>query len=185
MIGLAFFCYLLGSVPFGLILTRLAGLGDVRAIGSGNIGATNVLRTGNKGLAALTLVFDMAKAMVPIMLLADHFLARFNEMYSKQLRRISTTAINMMMSYHWPGNVRELENCIERAVLTTTDDVIHGYTLPPSLQTSEQTQFGARILNTPMVAAEVLNILVGSFGLVTVAPFTALVAAALFRGRRA
>jgi Nif-specific regulatory protein len=74
-----------------------------------------------------------------IMLLADHFLARFNEMYSKQVRRISTTAINMMMAYHWPGNVRELENCVERAVLTTTDDVIHGYTLPPSLQTSEQT----------------------------------------------
>ncbi len=71
MIGLAFFCYLLGSVPFGLILTRLAGLGDVRAIGSGNIGATNVLRTGNKGLAALTLFLDMAKAMIPIMLLAD------------------------------------------------------------------------------------------------------------------
>ena len=71
MIALAFFCYLLGSVPFGLILTRLAGLGDVRAIGSGNIGATNVLRTGNKGLAALTLFLDMAKAMVPIMLLAD------------------------------------------------------------------------------------------------------------------
>ena len=69
MIGLAFFCYLLGSVPFGLILTRLAGLGDVRAIGSGNIGATNVLRTGNKGLAALTLFLDMAKAMVPLMLL--------------------------------------------------------------------------------------------------------------------
>ena len=71
MIALAFFCYLLGSVPFGLILTRLAGLGDVRSIGSGNIGATNVLRTGNKGLAALTLFLDMAKAMVPIMLLAD------------------------------------------------------------------------------------------------------------------
>jgi Nif-specific regulatory protein len=44
-----------------------------------------------------------------------------------------------MMVYHWPGNVRELENCIERAVLTSIDDVIHGYTLPPSLQTSEQT----------------------------------------------
>lgn len=71
MIALAFFCYLLGSVPFGLILTRLAGLGDVRSIGSGNIGATNVLRTGNKGLAAMTLFLDMAKAMVPIMLLAD------------------------------------------------------------------------------------------------------------------
>ena len=53
--------YLFGSVPFGLILTRLAGLGDIRAIGSGNIGATNVLRTGNKGLAAATLLLDGAK----------------------------------------------------------------------------------------------------------------------------
>ncbi|HTQ35203.1 MAG TPA: glycerol-3-phosphate 1-O-acyltransferase PlsY [Stellaceae bacterium] len=53
--------YLLGSIPFGLILTRLAGLGDVRRIGSGSIGATNVLRTGNKALAALTLVCDVAK----------------------------------------------------------------------------------------------------------------------------
>jgi glycerol-3-phosphate acyltransferase PlsY len=53
--------YLLGSVPFGLVLTRLAGLGDIRKIGSGNIGATNVLRTGNRVLAALTLVLDSAK----------------------------------------------------------------------------------------------------------------------------
>ena len=53
--------YLFGSIPFGLILTRLAGLGDIRAIGSGNIGATNVLRTGNKGLAAATLLLDGAK----------------------------------------------------------------------------------------------------------------------------
>ncbi len=53
--------YLLGSVPFGLLLTRLAGLGDIRAIGSGNIGATNVLRTGNKTLAAATLIFDGGK----------------------------------------------------------------------------------------------------------------------------
>jgi glycerol-3-phosphate acyltransferase PlsY len=54
--------YLLGSIPFGLILTRMAGLGDVRSIGSGNIGATNVLRTGNKGLAAATLLLDALKA---------------------------------------------------------------------------------------------------------------------------
>lgn len=53
--------YLLGSVPFGLVLTKLAGLGDIRAIGSGNIGATNVLRTGRKGLAAATLILDGAK----------------------------------------------------------------------------------------------------------------------------
>ncbi|WP_018900174.1 glycerol-3-phosphate 1-O-acyltransferase PlsY [Rhizobium sp. 2MFCol3.1] len=54
--------YLLGSIPFGLILTRAAGLGDVRSIGSGNIGATNVLRTGNKKLAAATLLLDALKA---------------------------------------------------------------------------------------------------------------------------
>jgi acyl phosphate:glycerol-3-phosphate acyltransferase len=64
--------YLSGSVPFGLILTRMAGLGDVRAIGSGNIGATNVLRTGNKGLAAATLVLDALKGTVPAAL-AYHF----------------------------------------------------------------------------------------------------------------
>jgi len=65
--------YLSGSVPYGLLLTRMAGLGDVRQIGSGNIGATNVLRTGNKGLAALTLLLDALKGMVPVML-ARHFL---------------------------------------------------------------------------------------------------------------
>jgi acyl phosphate:glycerol-3-phosphate acyltransferase len=65
--------YLSGSVPFGLILTQMAGLGDVRAIGSGNIGATNVLRTGNKGLAAATLLLDALKGAVPA-LLGMHFL---------------------------------------------------------------------------------------------------------------
>lgn len=57
----AVFGYLLGSIPFGLLLTRMAGLGDVRSIGSGNIGATNVLRTGNRKLAAATLLADMLK----------------------------------------------------------------------------------------------------------------------------
>jgi len=59
--------YLLGSIPFGLILTRLAGLGDIRRIGSGNIGATNVLRTGNKLLAAATLILDGAKGAVAVL----------------------------------------------------------------------------------------------------------------------
>jgi glycerol-3-phosphate acyltransferase PlsY len=60
--------YLLGSVPFGVILTRIAGLGDVRDIGSGKIGATNVLRTGNRPLAALTLILDCLKATAAILL---------------------------------------------------------------------------------------------------------------------
>lgn len=59
--------FLLGSVPFGLILTRAAGLGDVRKIGSGSIGATNVLRTGNKGLAAATVLLDAGKAVVAVL----------------------------------------------------------------------------------------------------------------------
>jgi glycerol-3-phosphate acyltransferase PlsY len=60
--------YAIGSVPFGLILTRLFGAGDLRAIGSGNIGATNVLRTGRKGLAAATLLLDLAKGLVAVIL---------------------------------------------------------------------------------------------------------------------
>lgn len=64
--------YLSGSIPFGLLLTRFAGLGDVRAIGSGNIGATNVLRTGNKKLAAATLLLDALKGTIPV-LIASHW----------------------------------------------------------------------------------------------------------------
>ncbi len=62
--------YLLGSIPFGLLLTRAAGLGDIRKVGSGNIGATNVLRTGRKGLAAATLLLDALKGVVAV-LIAD------------------------------------------------------------------------------------------------------------------
>jgi glycerol-3-phosphate acyltransferase PlsY len=60
--------YAIGSIPFGLLLTRAAGMGDVRKIGSGNIGATNVLRTGNKGLAAATLLLDLVKGLVPVVI---------------------------------------------------------------------------------------------------------------------
>ena len=60
--------YLIGSIPFGLLLTKAAGMGDGRSIGSGNIGATNVLRTGNKGLAVATLVLDLAKGLAPVVI---------------------------------------------------------------------------------------------------------------------
>ncbi|MEC9342579.1 MAG: glycerol-3-phosphate 1-O-acyltransferase PlsY [Pseudomonadota bacterium] len=60
--------YLLGSIPFGLLLTRIAGLGDLRTIGSGNIGATNVLRTGNRALAATTLLLDATKGTIAVLL---------------------------------------------------------------------------------------------------------------------
>ncbi|NTW55713.1 MAG: sigma 54-interacting transcriptional regulator [Chlorobiaceae bacterium] len=72
-----------------------------------------------------------------ILLLADYFVEKYNAMNHKGVRRISTTAIDMLMRYHWPGNVRELQNCIERAVILSEDNVIHGYHLPPSLQTAE------------------------------------------------
>jgi Nif-specific regulatory protein len=72
-----------------------------------------------------------------ILLLSDYFIEEYSEKMKKDVRRITTPAINMMVAYHWPGNVRELENCIERAVLLSTDGVIHGHHLPPTLQTSD------------------------------------------------
>ena len=70
ILGAVLVGYLFGSIPFGLLFTRMAGMGDVRSIGSGNIGATNVLRTGNKGVAFATLLADMLKATVPMLLVA-------------------------------------------------------------------------------------------------------------------
>ena len=67
LIAAAVFGYLLGSIPFGLLLTKAAGLGDIRQVGSGNIGATNVLRTGRKGLALATLILDGAKGAVAVL----------------------------------------------------------------------------------------------------------------------
>ena len=61
----------------------------------------------------------------------------FAKKHKKPIKRISTPAIDMLMSYHWPGNVRELKNCIERAVLVCEDQVIHSFHLPPTLQTAE------------------------------------------------
>jgi len=72
-----------------------------------------------------------------ILLLADHFVEKYAAAHGKDVRRIATTAIDMLMSYHWPGNVRELENCIERAVVVCDGGVVHAHHLPPTLQTAE------------------------------------------------
>jgi Nif-specific regulatory protein len=74
-----------------------------------------------------------------IVLLADHFTEKYAEKNGKLIKRISTPAIDLLASYSWPGNVRELENCIERAVILSTDMVIHSYNLPPSLQSAVST----------------------------------------------
>jgi len=107
--------YVLGSVPFGLLLTRLAGLGDVRRIGSGNIGATNVLRTGNKGLAALTLLLDTAKGTAAVLLGALYgpdtaivagFGALIGHLFPVWLRfrggKGVATALGIMLGLSWP-----------------------------------------------------------------------------------
>lgn len=74
-----------------------------------------------------------------ILLLAEHFLEKYCRQYQKQIRRISTPAIDMLMAYHWPGNVRELENWIERAVIVCNEEVIYSYHFPATLQTAEAT----------------------------------------------
>ena len=99
---------------------------------------------------------DLAKRKSDIILLAEHFIEKMNLRYGKKIVRLSTTAINLLMSYHWPGNVRELENCMERAVLTASDDCIHSYNLPPSLQTSLSTGQSAGSANTKIAPLDVM-----------------------------
>ncbi|MCK5835668.1 MAG: sigma 54-interacting transcriptional regulator [Desulfobacula sp.] len=75
-----------------------------------------------------------------IILLADHFLEKYRKEHSKDIKRITTPAIDMMMEYHWPGNVRELENCLERAVILCNEGAIHSYHLPATLQTGTKSK---------------------------------------------
>jgi Nif-specific regulatory protein len=82
-----------------------------------------------------------------IMLLADHFLEKFNREMNRKIRRISSEAIDMLVSYHWPGNVRELENCLQRAVIMSREDVIRSYHLPPSLQMASRPEKDAGSLD--------------------------------------
>jgi len=88
-----------------------------------------------------------------LLLLADHFLESFSRTHSKNIKRISTPAIDMLMSYHWPGNVRELENTLERAILVCDGHVIHAHHLPPTLQTAEASGTVTRVSLRDAVAA--------------------------------
>jgi glycerol-3-phosphate acyltransferase PlsY len=107
--------YVLGSIPFGLILTRIAGLGDIRAIGSGNIGATNVLRTGNKALAATTLLLDGLKGTVAVWIgwrfgpfgaMAAALAAYLGHCFPVWLKfkggKGVATFIGVLLGLHWP-----------------------------------------------------------------------------------
>ena len=118
--------YLLGSIPFGLLLTRSAGLGDVRSIGSGNIGATNVLRTGRKGLAAATLLLDALKGTLAVLIVYE-VAKRFVTFEAYQLAYVAglgaflghlypvwlrfsggkgvATYIGALLGLHWPAGI--------------------------------------------------------------------------------
>ena len=110
--------YLLGSIPFGIILTRLSGAGDLWKIGSGNIGATNVLRTGRKGLAALTLILDGLKGTAAVLIVAALWSgheplaaagALFGHLYPVWLRfrggKGVATMFGIMAALHWPSSL--------------------------------------------------------------------------------
>ena len=86
-----------------------------------------------------------------ILLIAEFFLEKFNKENRKNIRRISTSAIDMLVQYHWPGNVRELQNCMERAVLICDEDTIKGIHLPPTLQTSSSTSADNPLSHTAAV----------------------------------
>jgi Nif-specific regulatory protein len=88
-----------------------------------------------------------------LLLLVDHFLEKFAREHKRDIKRISTPAIDMLASYHWPGNVRELENTLERAVLMCDGEVVHGHHLPPSLQTAEASGTVTRISLAEAVSA--------------------------------
>ncbi len=74
-----------------------------------------------------------------IPLLVNHFIEKYNRLHGLEIKRISSTAIDLLMTYHWPGNIRELENCIERASILSTDRVIRSHNLPPTLQSAAST----------------------------------------------
>ena len=96
------FGYFLGSIPFGLILTKISGLGDIRKIGSGNIGATNVLRTGNKKIALLTLLLDGSKGAIAIYLITIFLHSFFKNDFNKIEFYLCTVAVSAVLGHCFP-----------------------------------------------------------------------------------
>lgn len=96
------FAYLLGSIPFGLLLTKAAGLGDVRQIGSGNIGATNVLRTGKKGLAAATLLLDAAKGFFAVAIVREGFPVNDPTLLFAEAGPVPAAALGAVLGHCFP-----------------------------------------------------------------------------------
>ena len=96
------FAYLLGSIPFGLLLTKAAGLGDVRQIGSGNIGATNVLRTGNKTLAAATLLLDALKGFLAVSLVHQMFPENAPDLLFAEAGPVPAAALGAVLGHCFP-----------------------------------------------------------------------------------
>ncbi len=119
---------------------------DVRIVAATNRSLEDLLQTGHfrEDLYYRLNVFPLhlpplRERKSDILLLSDYFIEKYNKKNRKNVKRIATSAINLLMSYRWPGNVRELENVIERAVLLASNDVILGIHLPPTLQTAEST----------------------------------------------
>ena len=123
--------YVLGSIPFGLVLTRLSGLGDIRSIGSGNIGATNVLRTGRKDLAALTLLLDGGKGAAaallagmygPDMMVSAAFAAFFGHLFPIWLRfkggKGVATYLGVLLGAAWPVGLFACATWLAMAAIT-------------------------------------------------------------------
>jgi len=160
--------YLLGSIPFGLLLTKLAGLGDIRAIGSGNIGATNVLRTGKKGLAAATLILDALKGTAAVGIgwhygdqtgaLAAGFASYVGHCFPIWLKlkggKGVATFLGVLLGLHWPTMVLS-------ALLW--------------LATAATTRYSSLSALVASLAAPIILVLFGEYAIAAVAALMALI----------
>ncbi|MFI3268764.1 MAG: sigma 54-interacting transcriptional regulator [Rikenellaceae bacterium] len=120
---------------------------DVRVIAATNRNLEQMIREGEfrEDLYYRLNVFPLyipalRERISDVPLLANHFIDKFNARYGKEIKRITSAAIDMLMVYKWPGNIRELENCIERGCILSTDDVLRAHNLPPTLQTADSSQ---------------------------------------------